>query len=899
MSRSSFRRQQQQVARFSFAPAPIAAAVVALSALSSAHAQSAAAAAPAASAASSASATNEAPALDAVTVHSRNRIERLQDVPISESVTTGAELARLDAYGIAAITQRAANVSWNQGNQRTSSLSIRGLGRIGQTEAQDPSVGFIVDGVSYAYNALTSSFDFVDVDTVEVARGPQGTLQGKNASVGSIAINYKHPSFTPTADYTLAFEKDTGIMGVGVIGGAVVDDLLAWRGTFVVERKPGVLVNAFNRDQQYTNTDRVSGRVQFLLTPNQDLNVRLEADVTPRASEATNGATYNRPNAFTTFSNGTAYANSTAYLNSAPVKLSRSWFTNNPGYTVAGNYYSGPDNDAQHGLVTGSNGVQADVNYKLGDNGPTLTSITAIRDYHFNAVNDDGTPFDIMRNSGGFYNDYRQKSEELRITSPTGGFVDYQAGLFLMQAKISAQYQEYYGDDGGAYYASASQYSTLDANASGQLLMQNSLANLGLAYNSPSGLQLIDNKSVAIYSQANWHITDKFTVTTGGRLTREDRQSTDSSYITDNGDGAALNPVAVNGVQLGGFDSSSTGVLASDNTAAQIALANSVALQYFGVATYAALTPAQQAQVAAAKTLRASKIGVLYNPVRAQPFVKIQPALVLSPSYKITPDVTSYFTFQHGEKAGISQVINGVSALVAPEKTNAFELGLKTALLNKTLILNADIFDMRLHNYQQAVQVVDPYTTALNAQPGGSGLIAYTSATGNVPKVDTRGLEIDGVYAGIPRTTLRFSGAYNLARYLDFPNSAQPVENGFSGAPAYQNVSGQVLAGAPRVSFNVGGDYYQPLTADKDGHADFNVAYTDKFNSDVSLSKYAVVGQGVVTDFSVGVGKHDKTFDASLIIKNAFNNKTPTAVSATSVTPSQPRTWAIQFTGKL
>jgi hypothetical protein len=165
-------------------------------------------AAPAASAASAADSTNEAPALDAVTVHSRNRIERLQDVPISVSVTTGAELARLDAYGVDAIAKRAANVSWNQGNQRTSSLSIRGIGKIGQTEAQDPSVGVIVDGVSYAYNALTSSFDFVDVDTVEVARGPQGTLQGKNASVGSITINYKRPTFTPTADYTLALRQE-------------------------------------------------------------------------------------------------------------------------------------------------------------------------------------------------------------------------------------------------------------------------------------------------------------------------------------------------------------------------------------------------------------------------------------------------------------------------------------------------------------------------------------------------------------------------------------------------------------------------------------------------------------------------------------------------------------------
>ena len=143
MSRSFLRRQQQEHAKPRFDIAPIAAAVVALTMTCAAQAQSASSASPAASAASSAETTNEAPALDAVTVHSRNRIERLQDVPISVSVTTGAELARLDAYGVDAIAKRAANVSWNQGNQRTSSLSIRGIGKIGQTEAQDPSVGVI------------------------------------------------------------------------------------------------------------------------------------------------------------------------------------------------------------------------------------------------------------------------------------------------------------------------------------------------------------------------------------------------------------------------------------------------------------------------------------------------------------------------------------------------------------------------------------------------------------------------------------------------------------------------------------------------------------------------------------------------------------------------------------
>ncbi|MBW8901495.1 MAG: hypothetical protein JF619_26035, partial [Massilia sp.] len=138
MSRRLSRQQRQQHARTPFDIGPVVAAVLSLTMLGQAQAQSASSTTPAASAAAPAA---EAPALDAVTVHSRNRIERLQDVPISVSVTTGAELARLDAYGVDALTKRAANVSWNRGNQRTSSLSIRGIGKIGQTEAQDPSVG--------------------------------------------------------------------------------------------------------------------------------------------------------------------------------------------------------------------------------------------------------------------------------------------------------------------------------------------------------------------------------------------------------------------------------------------------------------------------------------------------------------------------------------------------------------------------------------------------------------------------------------------------------------------------------------------------------------------------------------------------------------------------------------
>lgn len=873
MSRSSSRRQRQQHVKTPFDIAPVAATALALTMLGQAHAQSAASAESAAGAASAPEAASPAPALDAVTVHSRNRIERLQDVPVSVSVVTGAELERLDAYGVGAIAKRAANVSWNIGNQRTSSLSIRGIGKIGQTEAQDPSVGVIFDGVSYGYNALTSSFDFVDIDTIEVARGPQGTLQGKNASVGSITINTRRPSFTPTADYTLAFNRNNGVLGVAAIGGPVIDDLLAWRGTFSVDRQQGARANAYNRDQTYTNTDRVSGRVQLLLKPDDTFSARLEGDIQPRAGETTNGNTKFSPTP-TTYADGVTNPLST----DAATRLARSWFTNNPGYSLD-DYYAGIDNDQQHALVTGSNGLTTEVNWRV-PSGQTLTSITAYKSYHFNAVNDDGTPFDIYRNSGGFWNDYHQFSQELRISSPVGGFVDYQAGLYFIKVNNSSTYQRSWGTDAGAWFASTAQYNTLDSTAAGQVLMRDSLANVSMAYNSPAGQQTITNKSGAVFAQANWHVTDRLTLTTGARLTHENRTNVSSSYVINPGDG----------VDLANFNDPAT--------------RDAAAAKYFGAGrTYASLTAAELAQVKAAQAIRASNIGVLFGPTAAKPFRANQPAVVLSPSYKISPDVTSYASYQHGEKAGIAQLVNGVSTPAAAEKTNSFELGLKSALLDKTLILNADIFDTRIHNYQQAVQVVDQYTTTSK----NDGNTYYTSATGNAPRVEVNGLEIDGVYGGIARTTLRFSAAYNRAVYKDFPNSPQPVENGdlatavagVHPAEPYRSVNGKALAGAPRFTFNVGADYNQPINADKVAHLSANLAYSTGYNTDVSLSKYATVGAQALVDLAVGAGKRDKSFDVSVIVKNLFNNETPQSRTWNSITPATPRTYGIQFTGKL
>ncbi len=867
-------------------------------------------AAPAAAAEPEPVAAEETQTLDAVVIRTRDRVEKLQDVPLSVSVVSGKELSKLNALDVSQLVQRAGNVQWNFGNQRTSSLSIRGIGKQGQTEAQDPAVGLIVDGVSYAYNALSSSFDFTDIDSLEVARGPQGTLLGKNASIGAINVTTNRPSFTPSAAAKVTLGQLQTVKEEAYVTGPVVDGLLAYRASISASKAQGPVTNAYWPDLTYTNTDRLTGRVQFLVTPSDKFSARLEADLTPYGGEYTNNrAIYTSYPA--TYSNTHNPVNLTT---TTLGRLQRSWFTQS-GFNVNAGYLNGVPGagisgsavniNAGQPLITGSKGATLELDWSL-DGGYTVKSITGYKGYHFDAINDEGTPFDINPESGGFLNNYRQLSQELRLASPVGGLVDWTTGLYLLDVHNTNQYRRSFGSDAGAFNATATQYARLDANPAGQLLMLNSLDGLAQNFNSPAGYQDIRNRSDAIFGQANWHFSDRLTLTTGLRFTLEDRQNWGYSNVTANGNGAALNPSA--------FGSTATGALAAGDTAAQLQVADQVAAQYFGAtvtgtpgAAYNGLTAAQKQQVADAKAIRAAQIGVVFVPASATPFHKTLPSAVISPSYKLNEDQTAYFSIQHGEKAGVSQFTNGLSNPVRPERTTAFELGLKSALLDHSLILDADVYLMNVIDYQQSTSVLDQTTTNLK----NDGNLYYTTATGNVPQVQSKGVEIDSKWLVNKELTVRFAGAFTDAKYIDFKTSPLPADwqvlpNTPLAVRAIQDLSGRQLPGAAKWTYNLGADYHRPISlfqAERDFHVDLNVAYSSPFNSDQTLSQYAWIGSSYITDLSVGLAtlnKGSNQFDVSLLVKNLFNDETPLSRTWSSYTPTnQPRWFGVVFTGKI
>jgi iron complex outermembrane receptor protein len=508
-------------------------------------------------------------------------IASLQDIPQSTSVVTGIELDRLSALRLGDITERAANISWNLGNSRTSSLSIRGIGKQAQTDAMDPSVGITVDGVAYAYNPL-ASFDFFDLQEVDVARGPQGTQGGKNANLGLLNIVTRQPTFgEQDTQVSVTYGDYRTVMARAATGGTVIEDLLAWRASVAVDKGDGAVKNAYNPDFSYPNMDNVAARTQLLFTPTKNFQATLRIDLEPRHNEFYNGWVLYTPTP-THYANGAVNTLNT----DASTRLARSWFTQEANYSYLRDYLGdSPNLDNQTPLVTTSKGGSLELDWSLGRH--RLTSISAFKDYQFQARNDEGTPFDISKNGGGHVY-YHQSSEELRLTSPTGGFLDYTAGLYLLKSGNNYDSGSGYGSDAGAWFATPAQYSLLNADGNGRFLLTQSLNRLN--FKPP---QQIENKTVALYAQANWHFTDAFTVLTGARATHEDRTNLVSKLIYDNGSAAELNPASINGVQLGTYDN------------------NAIAQKYFGVASYSGLTASQLAQLAAAKAIRASQLGVL------------------------------------------------------------------------------------------------------------------------------------------------------------------------------------------------------------------------------------------------------------------------------------------------
>ena len=220
--------------------------------------------------------------IETVIVTATKREESIQDVPIAVSAIAGEDLAARgvqDIYGLMEVSPSVVVYNSNS-TSNGGTLRIRGVGTTGNNPGLEAAVGTFIDGI-YRSRAGLAFNDMTDLDRVEILRGPQGTLFGKNTVAGAVNIITRKPEFDN------AFSVSAGVGNLesrelGLIANAVLsDNVLAGRLSVAHRQRDGYYENV-DTGAAYDNRDRRSVRAQLLWTPNDDVEVRVILDDTDK-----------------------------------------------------------------------------------------------------------------------------------------------------------------------------------------------------------------------------------------------------------------------------------------------------------------------------------------------------------------------------------------------------------------------------------------------------------------------------------------------------------------------------------------------------------------------------------------------------------------------------------------
>lgn len=221
----------------------------------------------------------ESALLDEIVVTSRRRSESLQEVPIPISVVGGTQIEQSGAFNVNRIKELMPSVQLYTSNPRNTGINVRGIGSpFGLTnDGLDPGVGFYVDGVYYARPAA-ATLDFIDVERIEVLRGPQGTLFGKNTSAGAFNIITRKANFVPEASFETSFGNYGYVQAKASLSGPL-SSKFAGRISFSGTQRDGVIDNV-KTGRATNDLNNLGFRAQLLYKYSEYLSITLAGDLT-------------------------------------------------------------------------------------------------------------------------------------------------------------------------------------------------------------------------------------------------------------------------------------------------------------------------------------------------------------------------------------------------------------------------------------------------------------------------------------------------------------------------------------------------------------------------------------------------------------------------------------------
>ena len=420
-----------------------------------------------------------------IVVTAQKRTERLQDVPLAVSALSAETLGRQQINDTSGLVAAVPSLTYTQGNNvSNSTFRVRGIGTTLFNQGSESSVSTVIDGVVMARQAQ-GFVDLADLERVEVLRGPQGTLFGKNATAGVISVVTARPTdhFTARADATIAELDEYRIKGT--VSGPLTDRLRAWVSGFYNDVGGHITNVATGKDKNGFKSWGLRGKLDWDATDSLNLLATLD---------------YRKMN---------ADCCQPQYIQTTTPLL-----TQLLGPVVASRHNREVNIDAPSFNKTRQWIASLEANLDLGDH--TLTALTAWQDFDFdNNVDVDGlyTPSPIFvpfSNGKGVLNGgpagVKQFSQELRLTSPQNRPLTYVAGLYYLDLDVSRGFRRRLGNcvaggaNGAAVYGQPCAVPTYAST-----------------YHEASS----KTEQFAAFGQAELKLIDALSLIAGGRLQRE------------------------------------------------------------------------------------------------------------------------------------------------------------------------------------------------------------------------------------------------------------------------------------------------------------------------------------------------------------------------------------------
>lgn len=786
--------------------------------------------------------------LSGITVTAQKREEALQDVPIVINVLPEQLLQDTGVRDIKdmQVLVPGLTVTSTQSAAQTTAR-IRGIGTVGDNAGLESSVGIVIDGVYRSRNSVGFG-DLGEVERIEVLKGPQGTVFGKNTSAGVINVITRRPSYTQSAEGEITV-GNYGLFGVSGSYNDALGENAAFR-VFASKRKrdgvdnvrfgAGPRTEGDDGDQNYHTF-----RGQLLLEPTDNLSINFVGDFSSREENCCVTVTTHRGptaaiiNALTPGGEGVIPV----------VDLERRLgYANRP-----------TSQDLK------DKGVAMNIDWvSPWANGATLSSVTSMRDWKaINGLDFDYSAADILYRAPDedeSLTQFETFSQELRMTGSSDR-VDWMVGLFYSDEDLNRNDSYRFG---AAYepYLSTLVGSQVLAGVAAQLAplgLTVNMANPALFLSQVSGRPFGTNytglgsldehrqnaKSTAIFTNNTFHATDKLDLTVGLRYTHE-KKDLHSVYNNPNGSlacGATLaNPAArVGGAlaqRINGFSS----------------LPPALRAQLLG-----GLVPAVAPSIAGFMCLPWANIAHDGRDV-TQKRTEKEWSGTFKAAYRWSDDVMTYGSAARGYKAGgfnldRVQSINGLSSGtqgITPvddtsfpgEFVDSYELGMKTNWMDGNLLFNAALFYQKYTDFQ------------LNSFLGTSFVVR------SIPEVVSQGVEADVMWqTGMPGLTMQGGLTYAQTEY---GNDLLPDVDLVA-------LPGNQMSFAPRWSGNASVTYEWDMGNDLQARFNVGGKYMSKFNTGSDLDPQKMQDGFGLVNARLGLGRQDKRWMVEVWGQNLTN----------------------------